>query len=159
VTAQRSSPPRRFTGDVGMVGGLEVLPFGLLTFVVGALLVSNAWAVVDTKYMVTSAAREAVRAYVEAPDETTASGRARERADEAVRAHGRDTHDITVDVAYERGRAWSRCARVAVTVRSRVPAFRLPWIEGYGHTFDVSARHSEIVDPFRSGLPGAASCP
>ena len=46
-------------GDAGMVGGIEVLPFGVLIFVVGSLLVANAWAVVDTKFMVTSAAREA----------------------------------------------------------------------------------------------------
>lgn len=159
MTAERTSRPGRVTGDTGMVGGLEVLPFGVLTFVVGALLVSNAWAVVDTKYMVTSAAREAVRAYVEAPDETAARGRARDRADEVVRAHGRDPDTVTVDVALERGRDWSRCARAAATVRSQVPALRLPWIGGYGHSFEVSARHSEIVDPFRSGLPGAASCP
>jgi hypothetical protein len=32
--------------DSGQVGGIEALPFGLLVFVVGALLVANAWAVV-----------------------------------------------------------------------------------------------------------------
>ena len=32
--------------DAGMVGGVEALPFGLLVFVVGSLLVANAWAVV-----------------------------------------------------------------------------------------------------------------
>jgi hypothetical protein len=31
--------------DRGQVGGIEVLPFGLLVFVVGTLLVANAWAV------------------------------------------------------------------------------------------------------------------
>ena len=33
--------------DRGQVGGIEALPFGLLVFVVGALLVANTWAVVD----------------------------------------------------------------------------------------------------------------
>lgn len=159
MNGERPSKRSRVCRDVGMVGGLEVLPFGCLTFVVGALLVSNAWAVVDTKYMVTSAAREAVRANVEAPDERTARERARARADEVVRAHGRDPHDVVVDISYERRREWSRCARAVATVRSRVPALRLRWIGGFGHVFDVSARHSEIVDPFRSGLPGAAQCP
>ena len=41
---------RRWDGlmadDRGQVGGIEALPFGLLVFVVGALLVANAWAVV-----------------------------------------------------------------------------------------------------------------
>ena len=54
--------------DCGQVGGIEVLPFGLLVFIVGTLLVANAWAVVDAKLAVTSAAREAVRSYVEADD-------------------------------------------------------------------------------------------
>jgi hypothetical protein len=139
------------------VGGVEVLPSGLLTFVVGALLVSNAWAVVDSRYMVTSAAREAVRVTVEAPDESTAHSRASARVNEVVRAHGRDARRVTLDLAYERGQ-WSRCVRVTAIVRSRVPALRLPWIGGYERSFDVSARHSEIVDPFRSGLPGAARC-
>ena len=37
--------------------GIEVLPFGILTFVVGALLVANAWAVIDAKIAVSAAAR------------------------------------------------------------------------------------------------------
>ena len=48
---------------------MEVIPFGVLTFVVGALLIANAWAVVDAKMAVSAAAREATRAYVEAPSE------------------------------------------------------------------------------------------
>ena len=52
--------------DAGMVGGIEALPFGLLVFVVGALLVANAWAVVDAKFAVDAAARQATRSYVEA---------------------------------------------------------------------------------------------
>ena len=32
--------------DAGQVGGIEALPFGLLVFVIGALLVANCWAVV-----------------------------------------------------------------------------------------------------------------
>ena len=36
----------RCRGDAGQVGGIEALPFGLLVFVVGTLLIANAWAVV-----------------------------------------------------------------------------------------------------------------
>ena len=64
------APPRpargRAGGDGGQVGGIEALPFGLLVFVVGALLVANAWAVVDAKLAVDAAARQATRHYVEA---------------------------------------------------------------------------------------------
>jgi hypothetical protein len=45
-----------------------------------------------------------------------------------------------------------------VTVHHPVPALRLPFIGGYGHAFDVVARQSEVIDPYRSGLPGAATC-
>ncbi len=45
-----------------------MLPFGVLIFVVGALLVTNAWGVVDAEIAADAAAREAVRTYVEAPD-------------------------------------------------------------------------------------------
>ena len=48
--------------------------------------------------------------------------------------------------------------RVTVAVHHPVPAVRLPFIGGFGHAFDVVARQSEVVDPYRSGLPGEASC-
>ena len=38
-----------------------------------------------------------------------------------------------------------------------VPALSLPFIGGYGRApFRVRSAHSEIVDPFRSGVPGEA---
>lgn len=148
----------RLRGDAGVVGGIEVLPFGVLTFVVGSLLVANAWAVVDTKFMVTSAAREAARAYVEAPDQGTAMTRARIGVADAIAGQGRDPTKARVRVDHDHGRAWGRCVRVVATVGYRVPALTLPWIGGYGHGFDVVAAHSEIIDPYRAGLPGPAEC-
>jgi hypothetical protein len=63
-----------------------------------------------------------------------------------------------VHIEHHGGRAWGRCTRVTVTVSYPVPAVSLPWIGGYGHAFDVRADHSEIVDPFRAGLPGVGRC-
>ncbi|HEY6531937.1 MAG TPA: hypothetical protein VIY72_06515 [Acidimicrobiales bacterium] len=151
-------PTPRLRGDVGQVGGIEVLPFGLLIFVVGSLLVANAWGVVDAKQATTSAAREAVRAYVEAPDEATAIDAAREAAQLSMEGHGRDAARTTVEIRHRDGRPFGRCTRVIVTVHHPVPALRLPWIGGYGHAFDVAASQSEVVDPYRSGLTGAATC-
>ena len=37
-----------------------------------------------------------------------------------------------------------------------MPALTLPWIGGYGHGFTVTSTHSELVDPFRNGVPGSA---
>ncbi len=139
----------------GLAGGGDVLAVGLLTFVVGALLVANAWGIVDAKLAVTAAAREAARAYVEADD----AGAARTAALGAARAtldgHGRDGSRL--DPFELRGR-FARCARVTAVVGYTVPAVSLPWIGGLGDT-TVLGRHSEVVDPFRAGLaaqdPGA----
>ncbi len=148
----------RWRDDAGQLAGVEVLPFGLLTFVVGTLLVVNAWGVVDAKLAATSAAREAVRAYVEAPDADTATASADAAARQAIAGHGRDARHSSVQVGHADGRAFGRCTRVTVTVHHPVPALRLPFVGGYGHAFDVVARQSEVVDPYRSGLPGEATC-
>ncbi len=148
----------RLQGDAGVVGGVEVLPFGVLIFVVGSLLVANAWAVVDAKFMVTSAAREAARAYVEAPDPAAAVARARSGVADAIAGQGRNPDRAHLRIDHDHGRAWGRCVRVVATVDYRVPALTLPWIGGYGHGFDVVATHSEIIDPYRAGLPGLAEC-
>ena len=50
-----------------------------------------------------------------------------------------------------------RCVRVTYEVVYEVPALSLPFIGGYGSApFRVRSTHSEIVDPFRSGIAGAA---
>ena len=90
VPMSEPTGPTRLAGDGGQVAGIEALPFGVLIFVVGALLVSNLWAVVDAKIVVDAAAREAVRAYVEAPDATTgAAGRGVAARWSAARASAR----------------------------------------------------------------------
>jgi hypothetical protein len=148
----------RLRGDAGVIGGTEVLPFGVLIFVVGSLLAANAWAVVDAKLASTSAAREAARVYVEAPNQSAGSAQAATVARETVRNHGRNPDRLRLQIDHVGGRAWGRCTRVVVTVTYPVPALSLPWIGGYGNGFAVRASHSEIVDPFRAGLPGVAAC-
>jgi hypothetical protein len=149
---------RRIRGDAGVVGGVEVLPFGVLTFLVGSLLVANAWAVVDAKLMVSSAAHAAARAYVEAPDAPTARAEATRAVTEAASSYGRDPAKISVRVEHEDGRAWRRCVRVLVTVDYPIDVVALPWIGGFGHGFHPTSTQSEIIDPYRAGLPGAVAC-
>ena len=55
-------------GDAGQIGGVEAVPFGLLVLIVGILVAAHTWAVVDAKFLTGAAAREATRAYVEAPN-------------------------------------------------------------------------------------------
>ena len=139
--------------DDGVVGGVEALPFGVLVFVVGTLIVVNAWGVVDAKMAVASAAREAVRAYVEAPAGSDAERLGRLAAARTMQALGRTAREPEIDL----DGSFQRCARVTATVRYSIPALRLPWVRGFG-TLTASSTASEIVDPLRSGVEGEATC-
>lgn len=144
---------RRAGAESGAVGGVEMLPFGVLVFVVGTLLIVNAWGVVDAKMTVASAAREAVRAFVEAPPGGDAQALATAAARQTVAALGRTARPPLVDVQGQ----LTRCARIVATVGYAIPAVRLPWVGGLG-TFTVRSTASEIVDPLRGGLEGEARC-
>jgi len=144
--------------DRGQVGGIEVLPFGVLVFVIGALIVTSAWAVVDAKVMVDAAAREAVRAYVEAPNQAAAEAAAARAADDTVAGHGRRADHVALAITHDGGRPFARCVLVRVDARYPVPALRLPWIGGVAGVVTVHAHHTERIDPFRSGLAGTAPC-
>lgn len=137
----------------GQAGGIEALPFGILVFVVGALLIASAWAVIDAKLAVVSAAREGARTYVESDGAAEAGARARAAAEEAMANHGRGGPvDVEIDAP-----SFTRCAPVAVRVAYEVPAVPLPWIGGLG-AIEVAATHRERIDPFRDGVPGVAAC-
>jgi hypothetical protein len=145
----------RCRGDCGQVGGIEALPFGLLIFVVGSLLIANAWAVVDAKFATDAAARQAVRTFVEGDDLASAETEARAAGLAAIDAHGRDPDRARVSPLGDPELV--RCERVTFEVVYEVPALSLPFIGGYGDApFRVRSTHSELVDPFRSGVPGAA---
>lgn len=147
---------RRSFDDSGQMAGIEALPFGFLIFVVIALMLGNAWAVVDAKLAVTAAAREAARVYVEAPTGEEAEVRARAAADGSISGHGRDPSDLTIEI--DHGGGFGRCVRVEIEASLAVPSVNLPFVAGFGKTFDVRATHSEVVDPYRSGLEGGADC-
>jgi hypothetical protein len=152
-----SRRPPRWSDQGGFAGGLEALVFGVLIFVVGTLLVVNAWAVIDTKFATSAAAREAVRAAVETPVDGEMSARAHAAAAEALAGHG-----VPAD------RPWTleplgattlaRCAEVAYEVRLHVPALVLPGIDRRRTGFEVSSRHREVIDPYRSGLDPEVVC-
>ncbi|HVF14696.1 MAG TPA: hypothetical protein VM942_08860, partial [Acidimicrobiales bacterium] len=139
-------------GESGQVAGLEAICFGLLTFVVGVLLAANAWAVVDAKMAMSAAAREATRAYVEAPAGSDPLALADAAAREAVRGHGRDP-DLMQLLPLESG--FTRCQVVRFEASYRVPAVTLPFLRGGGAGFTASARHAEVVDPYRDAVPAA----
>ena len=135
----RRTPVRATSGagQRGVVGGLEVIPFGVLIFVSFTLVIANAWAVVDAKLAVESASREAGRAYVEAHDPATAPGDARDAAEQAMAAAGRDPY--------------VRCAVVEHTATYLVPALTVPFLGSFGSGITVRGVHRSVVDPYASG--------
>ncbi|MDQ3898624.1 MAG: hypothetical protein M3326_15500 [Actinomycetota bacterium] len=132
------------------MAGAEAIPFGLLTFVVGALLVANAWAVIDAKMAVSAAAREATRAFVEAPVDADPLALADAAARAAVRGAGRDPAQLVLTPL---GPTFARCETVTFEASYRIPAVRLPWVGGFGGGFTATARHAEVIDPYRTGVP------
>ena len=139
----------------GQAGGLEALVFGVLVFVFGTLVVANAWAVIDAKLAAGSAVREAARSYVEASSSDEAGAAAQQAAEEAMRGHGRRVDRMALE---RTGGSFTRCARVTLQVRYRVPLVAVPLVGGRSGGFTVAARHSEVVDPYRSGPGGEATC-
>jgi len=130
---------------------VEVLPFGLLVFVAGSLLLTNAWAVIDGTVAASAAAREATRAYVEAPTAVDAEQDAVNAALATVDGHGRDP--ARAEVTWLAGPSFDRCARNTIVVRYRVPSLTVPFVGSFGAGFiETSGQHSEVVDPYRSGL-------
>ena len=142
-------------GEEGQIGGVEAAIFGVLVFVFGTLVVVNAWAVVDAKLAASSAAREAARSYVEARTAPDAARSAQQAAEEAIRGHGRQAERMELERVQG---SFLRCARVGIEVRYRVPLVAVPVLGQAGTGFTVASRHSEVVDPYRSGLEGQAVC-
>jgi hypothetical protein len=145
---------RRLRGDAGQVAGIEAIPFGLLVLTVGVLLVAHTWAVVDAKFVTTAAAREAARAYVEAPLPGVAEASAMEAAGAVVERSGRDPGTLHLD---RLSRGFGRCVPTRFEAVLEVPTVATPW-RGDRPAHSVRADHSEVVDPYRNGLPGLATC-
>lgn len=149
-------PPR---DDAGQIGGVEGVTFGVLIFVFGILVVANAWGVIDAKAAASAAAREATRSVVETtqPSAEIALADAEAVADETLRGYGRSLGDRGRFVAEQID--LRRCGRVTMRVEYDVPLVAVPIIGGKGHGFTAVGRHSEIIDPYRSGLADRTACP
>ena len=141
--------------ESGVVGGVEILPFGLLVFVSGALIAVNGWAVVDARLAVAASAREAGRAYVESTDPARAEEAAWSAARDAIRGGGRDPDRLGLRAD---ATGLSRCLVVTHEASYRVPTISVPFVGSWGHGILVRARHRDVVDPFASGLPGDGDC-
>jgi hypothetical protein len=142
-------------GEEGFAGGADGLIFGLLLFVVGTLLVASAWGVVDTKMATSTAAQDAGRTYVEAGNATDASEGAQVAVDSVLSGFGRDPSRAQVGLV---AGSFGRCQRIVIRVSYPSPLLDLPFVGRVGSGLDVSSEHSELVDPYRSGLAGTSAC-
>ena len=151
----RMATARRLGVEAG-TGGIEVLPLGFLTFVVVTLVVTNAWAVVDANTAVTAAAREAARAYVEAGPDADPMAEAGHSARLAVEGFGRRGDRLRLELVEG---AFARCRLVTFEASYQVPTIPLASIGRRGSpSITASARHTEVVDPYRSGVPAGEGC-
>lgn len=159
--AERETGHVDWRAEDGVVAGAEALAFGVLIFVIGTLIVVNAWAVVDTKMAASAAAREAARLVVESPDLSYAElqGRAQAVAQATVHGHGKELAQLgTVSFGLGTDGRLTRCERITVRVPISLPTVELPLVSGFGGSFQLTGTHTEIVDPFRSGLRPERDC-
>lgn len=136
----------------GFAAGAEALIFGVLVFVLGTIIVLNAWSVVDAKFATSAAAREAVRAVAEAEVGADLQATADQAAAQAFQGHGREPADVTVvwDGA-DLGVVQARCAEVRYRATTTVGVMAIPRFANQV-SFTVTSVYSELIDPFRSGL-------
>ena len=160
VPQQPSPPTTAMRDEAGMVAGAEALAFGVLVFVFGMLVILAGWAVVDAKFATSAAAREAVRAVVQAPAGTSPA-QLHDRAAMAARrvfvAHGLEADAVSVEPSGAADLALERCAEITLSAVTEVRSTLAPGLQG-PTLFRVMSRHAEVVDPFRSGLPEGVHC-
>jgi hypothetical protein len=145
------------SSDAGFAGGFAGLLFGLAIFVIGTLLAAYGWSVVETKAAASAAAREAARSYIQAASATAGMDAARRSALAALA--GRVSDPNKASVALQSG-ALGRCQRITISVSYPAPAVQLPLVRTIGPLGGgtVRATHSELVDPYRTGISGSAQC-
>ncbi|MFN8050553.1 MAG: hypothetical protein U0Q22_03885 [Acidimicrobiales bacterium] len=136
-------PTRHFRSERGQVAGVETIPFAILVFVAGLLLVVNVWAVIDTRAAVDTAARDYLRAYTGAPDAATARARGRTAAEASLGERGRSGRRTIVDPTAPFG----PCRPATVRITVEVPAVRAPFIGSIGTT-TVESTQTELVQPW-----------
>lgn len=142
----------------GLTAGAEALAFGVPIFVLGTIMIINAWGVVDAKSAANAASREVSRYVTESvgidPPELVHE-RARSVAVLTLRGHGfAESRLQQVQVTAPGGQGLVRCALVRSVVTVRVPTVRLPLFGAFGGTYDVRGRSEERIDPLRTGLDG-----
>ena len=72
----------------------------------------------------------------------------------AIQSAGRNPEQL---VLIQLDGTLNRCQTVRFQASYQVPAIRIPWVGGFGDGFTATARHAELVDPYRTGVPSAVN--
>lgn len=144
--------PQRRRDELGQLASVEILPFGLLVFVVGVLFFGQVWAVLEAKSAVDAAAREATHVFVESSRADSAVADATAAAYRTLEVNGRDPG--RAEVKPTGPLSLERCSRIGFEVTYQVPLIRAPLLPSWGAGLTVRAEHSAVVDPYRDGLRG-----
>ncbi len=155
---RRKPLPSAASHQRGAVGGIEMLPFGLLIFFAGTMLIANTWVVIDAKMATSSAARESVRFLVESDGDINGALAHGESAFDAQVKSGGALGSFEVESGGVIDSSFVRCARVTATYEYTTPVISVPFIGSWGNGIHVQSSHSEIVDPYRAGLGTASLC-
>lgn len=144
--------PRTLANERGQAGA-EVIVGGVVMIIAITLVLTNVWAVLDTKMMANDAARASAQAYIDEDDGPSANAVAEATAERQLQPRF--------------GSAWKaiplvnrfgRCESIAVRVEIKVGLIAVPFIGSVGGTKIVSSTHRTRIDPYRSGLLGEAAC-
>lgn len=129
--------------ESGQAAGLESVPFGILVFIAGVILVVNLWAVVDTRAALDGAARDYLRAYTSAPSAAIGRQRGAEAATAAIGGRRREFL-VRIEAPNE---PFGPCRPATVTIELEVPAIRAPFLGSMGHRI-VRATQTELVQAY-----------
>lgn len=143
---------RRARNERGMVAGGEALAFGTLVLLVGALVLANAWSVVETRTAVDAAAREYLRAYTRADDRASGLAAGDWAARMTLTARGTPLRGLRIDAP--NAAEFGPCGRAEVTLTATVPAARLPLLGELSAT-DVRVTHAELIGAHEEVTPHA----
>ena len=146
----------RTCGERGAVGGLEALLAGFLILFGGAGLVVNAWAVIETRTALDSAAREYLRAYTSQSDGQSAAFAGSDAVRQVLVARGTELRGLTIDAPDSS--QFGPCQPVEVTLSLEVPEMRVPFIDALGPS-TVTVTSAELVDAHREMTAGARHDP
>ncbi len=150
----------RRRNDRGQVAGIETLAFGVLVFVIGTLIATNAWSIVTTRTSGQAIAREYLRAYTDERSAPDALRAGRRTALLVADRRGVPAGRLTIDDPDRFG----PCQMARVRVEIEVPLVRLPLLGEVGQT-TVTIESDERIEPYRittgpggSESDGGGSC-